>query len=132
VNGRPVPVTLPRARFVVDAGGHLAVTVDGRPWYPQTTTEPHAPARAGAVSLGRSDVLWARQQIANELDTPVLVEVVDDGRVYTDVVDPDSYRASDLNSSDDHPGAGTPDGPESSRESSVGAGQGGIRRVSRW
>lgn len=93
MSGRHMPVTLPRARFDVDPDGHLTVTVDGRPWQPPSN-DPTGPTLS-TVQLGRSDVLWARQQIANELGTPVLVEVVEDGRPYSDVIDPDAYRAEE-------------------------------------
>lgn len=94
MNGRHVPVTLPRARFDVDPDGHLTVFVDGQPWQPPTD-ERATSAGVGMVRLGRSDVLWARQQIANELGTPVLVEVVDTGQPYSDVIDPDGYQATE-------------------------------------
>jgi hypothetical protein len=94
VNGRQVPVTLPRARFDVNADGLLAVTVDGQPWSPPTQTDGARAADPG-LSLRRSDVPWARQQIANELGTPVLVEILDNGQPYNDFVDPDSYQAAD-------------------------------------
>jgi hypothetical protein len=94
VSRRDVPVTLPRAHFEVDGDGHLSVTVDGRPWRPPAD-DPTKPANLGTVRLGRSDVLWARQQIANELGTPVLVEIVDTGKPYSDVIDPDGYRTTE-------------------------------------
>ncbi|MFC8797021.1 hypothetical protein ACFT2C_04765 [Promicromonospora sp. NPDC057138] len=121
MNGRPVPVTLPRARFEVDPDGHLAVTVDDRPWQPPTQAGEVAPQRAGAVSLGRSDVRWARQQIANELNTPVLVEVVDGGHEYADIVDPDSYQHPDPS---DRPGAGNPQNSGPGSEATTGGGAG--------
>lgn len=91
---RDVPVTLPRVHFDVDGDGHLSVTVDGRPWQP-LADDPTKPANLGTLRLGRSDVLWARQQIANELGTPVLVEVVDTGKPYSDVIDPDGYQTTE-------------------------------------
>ncbi|MDR7381258.1 hypothetical protein [Promicromonospora iranensis] len=103
-----MPVTLPRARFDVDPDGHLAVFVDGQPWQPPTD-ERAAGAGGGMVRLGRSDVLWARQQIANELGTPVLVEVVDTGQPYSDVIDPDGYQATEP------PRRGAPPEPERGR-----------------
>ncbi|WP_454859695.1 hypothetical protein [Promicromonospora soli] len=91
------PVTLPRARFEVDHDGHLAITVDDQPWQPPTDSS--APARAGGVPLGRSDVPWAGEQIAEELDTPVLVHMVDDGQAYEPYfVVPDSYQHLEPNS----------------------------------
>jgi hypothetical protein len=99
VSGRQVPVTMPRARFVVDDGGRLDVTVDDLPWQP-ATTDPGAPDRQGGVPLGRSDVPWAQQQVANDLDTPVRVETVDSGRSRTDIVLPDGYPTTDWDSPD--------------------------------
>jgi hypothetical protein len=85
------PVTLPRARFEVDQDGHLAITVDDQPWHPPT--DSRTPARAGGVPLGRSDVPWAGEQIAEQLDTPVLVHMVDNGQAYEPYfVVPDSYQ----------------------------------------
>lgn len=93
MNRPQVPVTLPRARFDIDPDGRLAVTVDGQPWQPPTgdttTTRPGVP-------LGRSDVPWAQQQIANDLGTPVLVEIVDGGQPYNDIVDPNTYQPAEL------------------------------------
>ena len=94
MNGRHVPVTLPRARFDVDTDGHVTVSVDGQPWQP-LTGDPAEPANLGTVRLGRSVVLWAQQLIANELGTPVLVEVVEGGRTYSDVIDPDNFQATE-------------------------------------
>lgn len=90
-----MPVTLPRAHFDVGPDGHLTVTVDGRPWQPPSDDPTKPTQGAGAVRLGRSDVLWARQQIANELGTPILVEVVENGRPYSDVIDPDGYHTEE-------------------------------------
>ncbi|WP_182615148.1 hypothetical protein [Promicromonospora sukumoe] len=45
--------------------------------------------------MGRSDAPWAQQQIANDLDTPVRVETVEDGRSRTDIALPDSYQVAD-------------------------------------
>lgn len=111
------PVTLPRARFEVDQDGHLAITVDDQPWHPPT--DSRAPARAGGVPLGRSDVPWAGEQIAEELDTPVLVHMVDDGQAYEPYfVVPDSYQHLEPNSPSStaigEAGPVTVPGPESS------------------
>ena len=96
----PVPVTLPRARFAIDQDGHLAVTVDDRPWQPPTPND--SSARAGGVPLGRSDVAWAQEQIAEALDTPVVVHLVDGGQAYEPYfVVPDSYRPLEPNSLSD-------------------------------
>ncbi|MFI8528162.1 hypothetical protein ACIGB8_27130 [Promicromonospora sukumoe] len=92
VDGRQIPVTLPRARFTVDPDGHLTVTVDGRPWEPPAD-DPTKPT-LGPVRLGRGDVPWAGQQVANELGTPVRVETDGGGRSRTDIVLPDSYQAT--------------------------------------
>lgn len=92
MNRPDVPVTLPRARFEVDSNGHLAVQVDGQPWQPPTGD---ATAAGPGVPLGRSDVPWVKQQIADDLGTPVLVVVVDDGQSYSDFVDPDGYQLAD-------------------------------------
>ncbi|MFI8526286.1 hypothetical protein ACIGB8_17640 [Promicromonospora sukumoe] len=86
-------MTLPRARFDIRPDGHLTATVDGRPWQPPSD-DPTRPS-LGTVRLDRSDVLWARQQIANELGTPVFVQVVEDGRPYSDVIEPDGYRTEE-------------------------------------
>jgi hypothetical protein len=114
------PVTLPRARLVVDGDGHLTVTVDGQPWWP-STDDQGAPGRSGGLSLGRSDVLWARRQIANELGTPVLVEVIDGGRTYSDVVDPGGYETLDPSSPIDRAATATPSDQELRGEGAVGA-----------
>ena len=93
----PVPVRLPRARFAIDQEGHLAVTVDDRPWQPPIPND--SSARAGGVPLGRSDVAWAQEQIAEALDTPVVVHLVDGGQAYEPYfVVPDSYRPLEPNS----------------------------------
>jgi hypothetical protein len=107
MNWRHVPVTLPRARFDIDAGGHLTVTVDGEPWQPSLQSEGTMAAGPG-MSLGRSDVPWVQQQIANGLGTPVLVEVADHGHLFSDVVDPDGYQLAE------------PGRPEAPAEAAVG------------
>jgi hypothetical protein len=93
VNRPDLPVTLPRARIEVDTDGHLTVSVDGQPWQPPTqgTTLP-----ASGLPLGRSDVPWAQQQIADDMGTPVLVEILDNGQPYSDIVDPNTYRPAGL------------------------------------
>lgn len=88
-----MPVTLPRARFEVDSDGHLTVFVDGQPWQPPTQ---RTTMRGPGLPLGRSDVPWAQQQIANDLGTPVLVEIVDGGQPYNDIVDPNAYQPAEL------------------------------------
>ncbi|MFE7503846.1 hypothetical protein [Promicromonospora sp. NPDC057488] len=97
-------MTLPRARFDIDVDGHLTVTVDGQLWQP-SSNDPTRPA-LGTVRLGRRDVPWARQQVANDLDTPIRVETVDRGRSRTDIVLPDGYQSTD------------PDRPEATGEGS--------------
>lgn len=90
---RPVPVTLPRAHVAIDQDGHLTVTVDGQPWQPPAPSGTTGPAHAGGVPLGRSDLTWATEQIAEELDTPVAVLLVDGGQTYEPYfVVPDSYQ----------------------------------------
>ncbi|WP_253869333.1 hypothetical protein [Promicromonospora umidemergens] len=94
-----MPVTLPRTHVVVDQDGHLAVTVDGQPWQPPAPTDGSARAHTGGLSLGRSDLEWAQEQIAEELDTPVVVHLVDGGQAYEPYfVVPDSYRPLEPNS----------------------------------
>ncbi|WP_423464191.1 hypothetical protein ACO229_06460 [Promicromonospora sp. MS192] len=107
MNGQRVPVALPRARFDIDTDGHLAVTVDGQPWQPPSQVEGTTSTGPG-LRLGRSDVPWVQQQIADDLGTPVLVEVVDDGQPYTDIVDPGAYHPAE------------PDRPSVSAEVGVG------------
>ena len=93
VNGRQIPVTLPRARFTVDLDGHLTVTVDGQLWEPPT--DDQTKPTLGPARLGRSDVSWVRQLVANELGTPVRVETDEGGRSDTDIVLPDGYQVTD-------------------------------------
>ncbi|WP_146197630.1 hypothetical protein [Promicromonospora sp. AC04] len=120
---RPVPMTLPRARVVVDQDGHLAVTIDGQPWRHPAPTGATAPPHAdGVPPLGRSDLKWAQERIAEELDTPVLVHLVDSGQTYEPYfVVPDSYQPLEPNSP-----TGTPVGDAGTvLEPGLGAAPGG-------
>jgi len=73
----------------LDPGGHVTVTLDGRPWTPLSDG-------ASGVALGRADVPWILQQLALEHDTPLWVVAKSAGRTFKGLVVPRHLKHSDL------------------------------------
>ncbi len=79
-----VPVILPHLRIVITAAGDLEVHLDKAPYdVPPAWHE-----------LGRDAVPKIVDDVKRGLDSPVRVDVVDDGATFTDIVTPDSSAAA--------------------------------------